>query len=497
VTTLASPAEHAFAVSHRLRRADAGGPISIARWGPLQAQLQILAVALIALALTIFLQTLSVTVHSLSGHAMADTATGLIGALASFIFAERTRTTHQLRDLLIAITLGILGVTDLVLAAGPTLIDANPNNSWKWILLAGRLVAGGILLGAAFCPAVDLSRSPRLPRKILLATAAGLTAIVAVVLLWRAQLPSLIGGGSMSSGLSGYGASPGHPLLSYLQLAGTALAGCAVFGLAQHAARTGDNLERSIAAGVAVLAIARLNYFLVSSPSSSRLYAGDILKLGAYLLILYGCLLEFRASQRRLVQRVAVDERRRMARDMHDGLAQELAFIATHSQRLNHTGEDAATVAHLQAAAERALHDSRTTIATLISPDEAPLDQLVARTVDSFRSRFGIAVELDLAPGVVVDAEQRNALLRILHEAMINAIRHGSARRVLVCLTDGGGSPSLKITDDGSGFDVQAAVGAGKGLGLTSMHERAQMLGGSLSIASRLGAGTVVEVELP
>jgi signal transduction histidine kinase len=459
--------------------------------------LQILAVALIALALTIALQALSVTVHSLSGHTMVDTTTALIGALASFIFAERTRSTHRLRDLLIALALGILSATDLILAAGPTLASANPSNSWHWIVFASRLAAGGLLIGAAFCPIVDLGRSRRLPRAIVLAAAATLAGIAAVALLWHAQLPSLLGDASRSAAFSGYGASQGHPLLSYLQLSSALLAACAVFGLARHAARTGDQLERLIAAGVTVLAVARLNYFLVAAPSSSRLYAGDILKLGAYALILYGCLLEFRAIQRRLVERVAVDERRRMARDMHDGLAQELAFIATHSQRLSHTGEDAATVAHLQAAAERALHDSRTTIAALVSPDQAPLDRLIARTAETFRSRFGITVDLDLAHGVIVGAEQRNALLRILHEAMINAIRHGSAQQILVCLTGDEGSPSLRISDDGSGFDVSAAVNAGRGLGLTSMRERAQLLGGSLSIASKPGAGTVVEVGLP
>ncbi len=452
---------------------------------------------MIALALTIVLQALSVSVHSFAGHAMVDTATGLIGALASFAFAERMRTTHQLRDLLIALALGILSVTDLILAAGPALVDAHPDNSWHWVMLAGRLAAGGVLVGAAFCPAVDLSESRHRPRTIVLATVAALAGLAAAILILHAELPSLLRDASGSSGFSGYGAPQGHPLLSYLQIAGAALAACAAFGLARHSARTGDQLERSLAAGIAVLAVARLNYFLVASPSSSRLYAGDILKLGAYALILYGCLLEFHAIQRRLIKRVAVDERRRMARDMHDGLAQELAFIATHSQRLNHTGEDAATVAHLQAAAERALHDSRTTIATLTSPDEAPLDQMIARTVDSFRSRFGIAVELDLEHDVIVDAEQRNALLRILHEAMINAIRHGSAQRILVRLSGEQSSPSLRISDDGSGFDVSAAVNAGRGLGLTSMHERAQLLGGSLSIASRPGTGTVVEVGLP
>jgi signal transduction histidine kinase len=494
---LADPVENTFATARRFPRGNAGSRLSMPPWAAARAQLQILAVALIALVLAIVLQALSITVHSLPGHTMVNTAAGLIGALASFIFAERMRSTHQLRDLLIALALGIFSATDLILAAGPTLAGANPSNSWKWIVLASRLVAGAVLVGAAFCPAVHLGRSSRLPRAIVLAAVAILGGLTAVMLLLHAQLPSLLGDTSTSSGFNGYGAPRGHPLLSYLLLSSAMLAACAVGGLAQHAARTGDRLERALAAGVAVLAVARFSYFLVAQSSSSRLYAGDILKVGAYALILYGCLLEFHAIQRRLIERVGVDERRRMARDMHDGLAQELAFIATHSQRLSNKGEDAATVVHLQAAAERALHDSRTTIATLLSPDQAPLDRLIDRTAETFRSRFGVTVDLELAHGVIVGAEQRNALLRILHEAMINAIRHGSARQILVCLTDEEGSHSMKISDDGSGFDVSAAVNAGKGLGLTSMRERAQLLGGSLSIASKPGAGTVVEVGLP
>ena len=285
--------------------------------------------------------------------------------------------------------------------------------------------------------------------------------------------------------------------MSYLQIFGTLFAACAAVGLVRHSAREGDGLERSIAAGVVVLAVARFNYFLVPAMSSERLYAGDILKLGAYALILYGCLHEFRVLQRKLAQRVSVDERRRMARDMHDGLAQELAFIATHSQRLSQTGEDAATAVHLRAAAERALHDSRTTIAVLTSPDDAPLDLLIGRTVESFRSRFGVDVELDLQREVRVAAERRNSLLRILHEALTNAIRHGDAQRVLVRLTGDERGAVLRIDDDGCGFDVPATVGASGGLGLTSMSERAELLGGSLNVSSTLGTGTIVEVVLP
>ena len=117
--------------------------------------------------------------------------------------------------------------------------------------------------------------------------------------------------------------------------------------------------------------------------------------------------------------------------------------------------------------------------------------------MDTLRLRFGIEVDLDLENDVIVDAERRNALLRILHEASINAIRHGMARRILVRLRGGPDGPSLRIADDGAGFDVQAAVSSGRGLGLISMRERAEMLGGSLSIDSSPGAGAIVEVGLP
>jgi signal transduction histidine kinase len=492
---MSDPADSALAVLlHRLSGEDPETRLLRPSWAAVRAQRQIILAVLLAVAFTTAAHALSVTVHTLSGHTMVDTATGLIGALAAFVFVERLRSTRELRDLLLALSFAIFGATDLILAAGPTLIDVNPGNSWRWIVLVARLVASGVLIAAAFCPTVDLDRSPRIPRAVLAAAGSVLVAIAAALLVWHSHLPHLVGSSSGSTGTDG---PYPRPLLSDLQIAGALLAATAAIGLAQHATRQGDGLERSVAAGIAVLAVARFNYLLFPALSGDRLYAGDILKLGAFILILYGCLIEFRALQHKLAQRVAVDERRRMARDMHDGLAQELAFIASHSQRLHHTGEDAVTVAHLQSAAERALHDSRTTIAVLTAPEDVPLDRLIVRTVESFRSRFGVDVELDLEHDVVVEAESRNALLRILHEALINAVRHGSAEQILVRLTGEADGPSLRIADDGSGFDVPAAVSAGRGLGLTSMQERAGILGGTLSIASSPGAGTVVEVGLP
>jgi signal transduction histidine kinase len=409
--------------------------LGVPTWAAIRPRLWMLAVAVSAILLTVVWQVFSVSVRTLSGRIMVDTATGLVGALACFVFVQRTRCSRDVRDLLIAIGFGVFSASDLIAAASATFAH-NPAGGWRWLILAAGLLAGSILILAAVFPGLR-PQAPRPPRLGVLAEARG------------------DGAGSER-----------------------------------------DGQQRFIVAGLIVLIVGWSTYLLVPFPSGGRLYAGDILKLGAYVLILCGCLTEIRAVQGRQAQQVAVDERRRMARDMHDGLAQELAFIASYSQRLDRNGRDGPTVSHLQAAAERALHDSRTTIAVLTSPPDAPLALLITRTAESFRSRFGVQVGLDLDPSLVVDAERRNAVLRILHESLTNAIRHGSARHISVRMAGGSRHPALTIADDGSGFDVAAALRAGKGLGLTSMRERAEMLGGHLSVISGPGRGTVVEVGL-
>jgi signal transduction histidine kinase len=404
-------------------------------WAALRPHLWTVAVAVCAVLLTVAWQAFSVSVSSHSGRTMIDTATGLVGALACFVFIERTRSTRQVRDLLIGVAFAVLSAADLIAAAAST-FDEDASGAWQWLILAARVGAVGILICAAFCTS-------------LRSRAAG-----------KLRLGVLAGAGGDGS------------------------------------ATERDGQQGFIVAGLTVLIVAWSNYLINPFPTTGRLYAGDVLKLGAYVLILCGCLIELRAAQRRLADRVAVGERRRMARDMHDGLAQELAFIASYSQRLDQNGGDPTTVVHLRAAAERALHDSRTTIAVLTSPSDAPLALLITRTAESFSSRFGVEVHLDLEPSLVVDAERRNAVLRITHEAFTNAIRHGSARQVRVCLTAGPHHPRLTIADDGYGFDVAAAVQTGKGLGLTSMRERAEILGGDLDVVSSPGSGTVVEVGL-
>ena len=147
------------------------------------------------------------------------------------------------------------------------------------------------------------------------------------------------------------------------------------------------------------------------------------------------------------------------------------------------------------AAAERALDEARGAIGALKRQADEPLDAALADTASEIAQREGAAVKLDLAPGVRVSSAAQDALVRVVREAVTNAIRHGHASNVKIHL-DGGGGIHLRIEDDGQGFDVSESVANGR-FGLTSMEERTRALGGEFRIISCVGVGTAVEVTLP
>jgi signal transduction histidine kinase len=191
-----------------------------------------------------------------------------------------------------------------------------------------------------------------------------------------------------------------------------------------------------------------------------------------------------------------VSERRSVARDVHDGVAQELAFIASRAQGLDCTGRDAMIVAQIRAAALRALMEARLAIEGLRAADDLPLGVLLERALACVQARAAVEVTLEVADDIAVDAERRTALLRILSQAIANATEHGAARHVAVRLCARDGGLSLRIADDGCGFDVASAATA-RGWGLVGMEERAGALGGTFRVVSRPGHGATVEVMLP
>jgi signal transduction histidine kinase len=284
----------------------------------------------------------------------------------------------------------------------------------------------------------------------------------------------------------------GHPLVHGIQLAGALLFAAAAVGFLRKPGR--DELSRWIAPACVLAAFASIQYFLFPSLYSQWFYTGDVFRLCFYLLLVAGVAREIWRYQAYARQLAVSEERRRIARDLHDGLAQELSFIVGAAESLQNEPRTSVNVATLASAAERALDESRRAIAALTQSSEEPLDRALAQAAHEVANRVGTRLTLELDGDVQVSASTREQLVRIVREAVTNAARHGNAQMVTVALTNGNGL-TLRIEDDGLGFEPVATNG--NGFGLVSMSERAHSLGGELRIVSAPTDGTAVEVLLP
>lgn len=182
-----------------------------------------------------------------------------------------------------------------------------------------------------------------------------------------------------------------------------------------------------------------------------------------------------------------------MARELHDGLAQELAFIRSQTAAMASGMPLPDMVGHVATAAERALEESRRAVETLAGGAPVPLREAVRAAAEEVAARQGAKVEVDVQASSIPPTVAE-ALLRVVREATGNAVRHGAARRVTVRLGCDNRSLRLTIVDDGGGF---APEGVCQGFGLRSMRERVEALGGQLDVRSQQGRGTTVEAVVP
>ena len=201
-------------------------------------------------------------------------------------------------------------------------------------------------------------------------------------------------------------------------------------------------------------------------------------------------------------------ERERLARELHDGLAQ--SFAAAHLQasiaKLSLTQGATAEVAEclddildttLQA--ETDARDYLLAAKTVVAPGRTFFPAL-REHLQRFSRQYGLPVELSVPPeleehGLAPAIEVQ--LLRIIQEALSNVRKHACADHVRVCLSIAEQLLRVAIIDDGLGFDPVTLVSAGGGYGLRAMRERAEALSGSLTVSSRVGQGTEVVALLP
>jgi len=295
-----------------------------------------------------------------------------------------------------------------------------------------------------------------------------------------------------------HSASAGPNLRSDAALAALEITVAAIYGLAaagflrRSVQFNNDNYFCWLAISAVLASVAHVNYFLHPALYLHFFSVGDVFLLCFYVVLLAGPARETRSRWRATPQAAVLAERRRIARDLHDGAAQELAYLVRNLDALSGT-VDMETKAHLRRAAKRAELDIRLAIDEIAAPRSQSVNTAIAQAVGEVAARDHIKLELDVVPGVQLSAPRADALVGIAREAVSNAARHSGAARVSLSLQHQGGGVLLRVSDNGSGFDVVAQA---DGFGLTSMRDRATLIGGDLWISSVPGLGTELEVRL-
>jgi two-component system, NarL family, sensor histidine kinase UhpB len=216
---------------------------------------------------------------------------------------------------------------------------------------------------------------------------------------------------------------------------------------------------------------------------------------------------EERRRSGQLAMRAQEEERRRLARDLHDEVNQALTAILLRLEALAQEtpAERAPEVAELKRLVNQAM-DELLNLARQLRPsalDDHGLVPAVETQLKRFAARTGIEVRLDTRgdPDALPEVVQ-TAIYRVAQEALTNVTRHAGATVVELDLEEDASGAELRVRDDGGGFDPSVVArtssdGPGGGLGLVGMAERARLVGGELDVRSAPGGGTTVTLRVP
>jgi signal transduction histidine kinase len=452
----------------------------------LRASPQLWLVAALCASLIVFEQFHALAFQAPMLRAIIETALTLCALAAACMFGLSFSHGRQLRNLLLAGALLQLAVIDFVSYVIPASIDlASPGALIASYVLGTLFGATALLVGAWIGP--DRKVGPG-GRPLLLTIVASLTAAGIAELGGLALRSRLVSGGGVTG--HGFEAATDHPIGLGLAVVAAVLVLIAAVRTAGADRGKADRVTLLLAAGMICFVGARLNYLVLSTPGVGWVTAREGLRVLAFGLFFAAALRQEAAIRRTIAKSAAAAERHRIARDLHDGLAQDLAFIAAHGDRIaKEAGEDHP----LAIAARRALAVSRGAIADL-SAAEAPTATAALRQVaDELEVRFGVRVAVD-GGEVELRRDAREDVVRIVREAIVNAAR-AQARYIAVSLTRQGDGFVLRVLDDGMGIGNE--LNARPGFGVRAMRERAASLGGGLIARPAQDGGTELEVVFP
>jgi signal transduction histidine kinase len=216
------------------------------------------------------------------------------------------------------------------------------------------------------------------------------------------------------------------------------------------------------------------------------------MRLLAFGLMLVGAWRAIRSAE---LGRAVAEERARVAREIHDGLAQYLFAVSTHAQMLEAGAPVAEVGPQLKHAAALAQQEARFAILALSSASgTAPFDTALRRYVEFLTADGELEVDLEIDSAIRLAPDEQIEIFRIVQEGLGNVRRHANATRAEVVIgLRSSGERFVAIEDDGEGFPSDSPTA---GQGLRNMRDRALAIHGGFSVRSTPGLGTALEVVL-
>jgi signal transduction histidine kinase len=444
---------------------------------------EMLLVALLGSATALFLTNPSLrnTYELPEGRLVLDTAVVLAATIVAILAAVRFKVEGRVLDLLLAAGFFVAGVGTLAFSVLPVLGGSNQGAPEAWAAIGSRVLAATLI---ALAPLVPAPRIVARKRTLLAGIAVLLVGLLAIWLPLRGFGARLSILEVPRDGGRAFELTVATSSLALLALV-------AVIGFAIRYRVRGEDLDSWLALGATLTLFAELHYVLTPDVSSDFVSQGDFLRVLSYGVLLVGV---WRAISFAEFGRAVAEERARVAREIHDGLAQYLFAVSTHASMLEAGAPLEQTLPKLKEAAAAAQQEARFAVLALSSASgTAPFDAALRRYVEFLTADGALEVDVEIDPSILLAPDEQIEVFRIVQEGLANVRKHAGARRADVWIGQRLGRRIVSIRDDGVGFEGEEAPA---GQGLKNMRQRAKTIDGGFVLRSRPGAGTSLEVVL-
>ena len=402
-----------------------------------------------------------------------DTAVTLCAAIVAVLAGIRFAVEGRRLDFLLCGGFFLTAGSTFAFAIAPVFDGGTVGSAEAWAGVGGRLVGAALIAAAPFARGRIVGRQRALRWSIV--------ALVGLELaLWLFLR-------SVSAGLPELRSGDDQPLLLIFALALQAfLSLVALLGFGLRYRTYGDDLYRWLGLAATLALFAELHYVVTPVVSSSAVSQGDFLRLTSYGVLMAGV---WRAIRFAEFGRAVAEERARVAREIHDGLAQYLFTVSTHASMLE--GETADRIKEAAAAAQQ---EARFAILALSSASgHAPFDAALRRYVDFLTADGELEVDLEVDAALALAPDEQIEVFRIVQEGLANVRKHARAGRAEVVIGQRGAERFVVVRDDGAGFDGETDPA---GQGIKNLRQRAAAIGGVFTLRSAPGRGTALEVTL-